>query len=239
MIGRHNFLLRCQPREEAFQHVVREDLFFGDGLWIKEGRDGLGNRTIHGGTEQMHSTLQYISCGVVELTTYCIPEISAHPMFFLPSRLTMTTKEMREGIRDDGGDFLTRCLNTMHAVHQHIEYTPCATTMLTSALEVWEGRRGVCQDYAHLMVALLRANGIGARYVCGLMAGEGQTHAWVEAYDGQCWYAFDPTNDTAIASGYIKLAHGRDATDCPVSRGTYIGCCREKSEVKVIVSETK
>lgn len=238
-IGRHDILLRCQPKEEAFQHIVREDLYFSDGFWLKEGHDGFGNRIVHGGTEQMHSTLQYISCGVVEQTTYCIPDDDPHPMFFLPSRLTAATDGMTELVKQTKADFLGRCLDIMHAVHHHITYTPNSTTMLTSAMDVWQSQVGVCQDYAHLMVALCRNSGIGARYVCGLMAGEGQTHAWVEAHDGQCWYAFDPTNDTAIASGYIKLAHGRDALDCPVSRGTYraFGGSGEKTNISVIVSE--
>ena len=109
--------------------------------------------------------------------------------------------------------------------------------MLTTASDVMRHRKGVCQDYAHLMTALCRMAGMPARYVCGLMKGEGQTHAWVEVHDGQCWYAFDPTNDTAIASGYIKLAHGRDALDCPVSRGTYLGVSTEETFISVKVQE--
>ena len=109
--------------------------------------------------------------------------------------------------------------------------------MLTTAEDAFRHRQGVCQDYAHLMIALCRQAGIPARYACGLMIGEGQTHAWVEAHDGQCWYAFDPTNDTAIATGYIKLAHGRDAQDCPVSRGVYMGVSQEYTTVNVKVEQ--
>lgn len=133
------------------------------------------------------------------------------------------------GVKDG---FLQRCLDIMHAVHEYVSYEPNTTHILTTAEETLRSRRGVCQDFAHLMVALCRKAGMPARYVCGLMQGEGATHAWVEVHDGQCWYAFDPTNDTAIASGYIKLAHGRDALDCPVSRGTYIGLTSSTTTVK-------
>lgn len=160
-------------------------------------------------------------------------------MFFLPSRLTAGL----DVSTDSREVFLDRCLDIMHRVYTHLTYTPNVTSMLTSAAEVWQDRRGVCQDYAHLMVALCRNEGMAARYVCGLMAGEGQTHAWVEVHDGQCWYAFDPTNDTAVASGYVKIAHGRDALDCPVSRGTYrclaLGGCNERREIQVKVNEIK
>lgn len=107
----------------------------------------------------------------------------------------------------------------------------------TTAADAFASRMGVCQDYAHLMVALCRAAGFHARYVCGLMMGEGQTHAWVEVYDGLCWYAFDPTNDTAVATGFIKIAHGRDALDCSVSRGVYTGISNQTTNVSVTVKE--
>lgn len=245
-IERHNILLRCQPATEGFQQIVSEMVYFDDGYWLKEGHDGFGNRIITGGTDLLHSTLKYTSLGVVEETTYCIPDSEPHPMFSLPSRLTLPPIVLWT---DDSAGFLDRCLAIMHRVHRHITYTPCATTLQTTAQEVWLSRKGVCQDYAHLMVALCRSAGMPARYVCGLMAGEGQTHAWVEVHDGMCWYAFDPTNDTAIATGYIKIAHGRDALDCPVSRGTYslhrgapsTGANRgtEKTIINVTVKEIK
>lgn len=222
--------------DHAFMHVVHERLYVSDGFWLKEGRDGFGNRIISGGTEQQHSTLQYTSSGVVELTTYCIPDANIHHAFFLPSRLTVPTPAMHALIPVLTGRFLDDCMAICHAVHRHITYTPNATTMATTAADIFIGRKGVCQDYAHLMVTLCRMAGIPARYVCGLMQGEGQTHAWVEAHDGNSWYAFDPTNDTAVAFGYIKLAHGRDALDCPVSRGTYLGISMQTTSVSVTVS---
>lgn len=236
-IGRHNILLRCQPRTEPFQTIDTERLYISDAFWLNEGYDGFGNRIITGGTILPHSSLRYTSRGIVDLTTYCIPDGSPHPMYRMPSRLTATCEEMTALLPLRTGSFLDDCLAIMHATHRHLCYTPNHTTMLTSAHDVFVGRHGVCQDYAHLMVALCRRAGIPARYVCGIMRGEGQTHAWVEAHDGQCWYAFDPTNDTAIATGYIKIAHGRDALDCPVSRGTYIGLTSQTTTVSVSVTE--
>lgn len=243
-IERHNILLRCQPANEVFQKVVSEMVYFDDGYWLKEGHDGFGNRVISGGTNLLHSTLKYTSLGVVEQTTYCIPDPVPHPMFSLPSALTGLSQLPT---LNSNMAFLDRCFEIMHLVHHHIDYTCNVTTMQTTAMDVWNSKKGVCQDYAHLMVALCRAAGMPARYVCGLMSGEGQTHAWVEVHDGMCWYAFDPTNDTAIANGYIKLAHGRDALDCPVSRGTYRisphsvsnDMPNEQSFISVMVKEIK
>lgn len=236
-IGRHNLLLRCLPAGEAFQRVCQEEFSMSEGFRYKETQDGFGNRIVHASVDCVHCKTVSKSIGVVETTTYCIPDPAPHPMFSLPSRLTTVTREMHTLLPRLTGLFLEDCLQIAHAVHRHIVYTPGATNMLTTAEDAFRHRQGVCQDYAHLMIALCRQAGIPARYACGLMIGEGQTHAWVEAHDGQCWYAFDPTNDTAIATGYIKLAHGRDAQDCPVSRGVYMGVSQEYTTVNVKVEQ--
>lgn len=237
-IGRHNLLLRCLPAREAFQQVCRETFTLSEGFRYSESQDAFGNRIVCASTDELHQQVMYRVSGVVDLTTYCITDPDAHPMFSLASRQTGMTREMKTLLpRLTGNNFLEDCLAIMHAVHRHIVYTPGVTNMLTTAEDVFRHRKGVCQDYAHLMVALCRLAGMPTRYVCGLMMGEGQTHAWVEVNDGQAWYAFDPTNDTAIATGYIKLAHGRDALDCPVSRGVYLGATQETTAVSVFVTK--
>lgn len=228
-------MLRCLPAEEAFQQIHCEDFKLTDSFWHRKGQDGFGNRVVSGGTSDRHSILEYTSSGIVKTSTYCIPDANPHPMFRLPSPLTMPDEDMRMLMPVLTGDVLTDCRSIASRVHEHIDYTPGATTILTCAGDVFRLKRGVCQDYAHLMIALCRMAGLHARYVCGLMQGEGSTHAWVEVHDGQCWYAFDPTNNTAIATGYIKLAHGRDALDCPVSRGTYIGITTEEITISTKV----
>ncbi len=236
-VGRHHLLLRCLPAREAFQTACQEEFSISAGFCYKEAQDGFGNRIVTACTDDMHTHVDYACAGVVETDTYCLADPVPHPVFSLASRLTGYTREMRCLMPVMTGDFLGDCLQIAHAVHRHNVYTPGTTGMLTTAEDVFRHRQGVCQDYAHLMIALCRQAGIPARYACGLMMGEGQTHAWVEAHDGQCWYAFDPTNDTAIATGYIKLAHGRDAQDCPVSRGVYLGVAQQKTSVNVIVRE--
>lgn len=244
-IGRHTILLRCLPADAPFQQIENEEFLLSEGFWQDEGRDGLGNRLITAGSEERHHTLEYAVKGEIESRTYCIPDDKPHPMYRQPSRLTQPSVEilsliptqllMLQGDERTSSNYLETCLEIAHIVHRHIAYTPHVTNVDTTALEAFRLRQGVCQDYAHLMVALCRTAGFAARYVCGLMLGEGSTHAWVEVHDGQCWYAFDPTNDTAVASGYIKMAHGRDALDCPVSRGTFVGITEQKTEVNVRV----
>lgn len=236
-VNGHNILLRCLPADEPFQHIRHESLTLTDGFWANVSKDGLGNRIVSGGTRLRHNHLRYTSRGTIDMTTYCIPDTHPHPMYALESTLTTSTEGMHTLLPILTGCFLDDCLAIMHRVHKYIRYKPGTTNILTSAEAVFRSPEGVCQDFAHLMIALCRTAGMHARYACGLLMGEGQTHAWVEVHDGMCWYAFDPTNDTAIATGYIKLAHGRDALDCPVSRGMYVGVCEEATQISVIVKE--
>lgn len=235
-MGRHTLLLRCLPAREPFVDILNEEFSITPGFRIHESTDGFGNRILTATNGDLHQRLDYTCTGEVEMRTYCIPDHRPHPMYTLPSQLTAPTADMHCLLPTPTGNLLHDCLQVAHTVHRHIVYTPGVTGMLTTAGDVFRHRKGVCQDYAHLMIALCRRMAIPARYACGLMTGEGQTHAWVEVHDGQCWYAFDPTNDTAVATGYIKLAHGRDAADCPVSRGTYQGVAHENTSVCTVAT---
>jgi transglutaminase-like putative cysteine protease len=98
----------------------------------------------------------------------------------------------------------------------------------TAASDAYGQRRGVCQDFAHVMLALCRAAGLPARYVSGHMQGEGQMHAWVETFyapaagDPPAWHALDPTHNRAAAGAYVTIAVGRDFADVsPISGRCY------------------
>jgi transglutaminase-like putative cysteine protease len=115
-------------------------------------------------------------------------------------------------------------------VASHLSYTPGVTEVSTSAVEAFEAQHGVCQDYAHLTLALLRAIGIPARYVSGYLhprkdapKGEivsGESHAWVEAWVGE-WWGFDPTNGVPAGERHVIVGRGRDYADVPPLRGIY------------------
>jgi transglutaminase-like putative cysteine protease len=127
-------------------------------------------------------------------------------------------------------------------VHQHVTYMPGATGVQTSAQEAWDQGQGVCQDIAHLTVALLRTVGLPARYVSGYLfpkpdakpADEvtGQSHAWVEYWTGD-WAACDPTNDSAVGHRHVVVAAGRDYADVPPLKGIYHGAPSRTMEVTV------
>ncbi len=127
-------------------------------------------------------------------------------------------------------------------VHQHVTYMPGSTGVQTSAQEAFDQCHGVCQDIAHLTVALLREVGLPARYVSGYLfpkpdgvPGEevtGQSHAWVEHWTGE-WAACDPTNDTGVGQRHVVVAAGRDYADVAPLKGVYHGAPSRTMEVTV------
>ena len=115
------------------------------------------------------------------------------------------------------------------AIYSQFEYVPGATDLLTPLSEFIAQKRGVCQDYAHLMLSAARSQGVPARYVSGYIyagagagtQGAGATHAWVELYlpSTGVWQGFDPTNNVLVAGNHIKIAVGRDYADVPPTKG--------------------
>jgi transglutaminase-like putative cysteine protease len=117
-------------------------------------------------------------------------------------------------------------------VRGDVDYVPGSTGVQTSAQEAWNLRKGVCQDIAHLTVALLRARGVPARYVSGYLhphreakvgeTVEGQSHAWVEWWCGD-WVGYDPTNGVPVGPQHVVVARGRDYDDVAPLKGVYNG----------------
>ncbi len=133
-------------------------------------------------------------------------------------------------------------------IYADFKYDPDATHVQTTINEMLSIRRGVCQDFAHLMIAICRLKGIPARYVSGyhfigdLQIGEHDfqqaSHAWVEAYiPGMGWCGFDPTNNASVNRRYVKLGHGRDYDDIAPVKGVYRGTPVQMLEVVVDVQK--
>ncbi len=129
------------------------------------------------------------------------------------------------------------------AVNRAITYETGSTTVDTPVERVVEARRGVCQDMAHLFIALCRRRGVPARYLSGWLhqAGRelpGESHAWAEAHlPGGEWFEFDPTHPTPDLTDYVRLGIGRDYNDVPPIRGTYVGAPTKSMTVTVEVRE--
>ncbi|MFT4124972.1 MAG: transglutaminase family protein [Gordonia sp. (in: high G+C Gram-positive bacteria)] len=131
-------------------------------------------------------------------------------------------------------------------VNTEMEYVPGTTGVHTTAVDAWNERKGVCQDYAHLSLLMLRSLGIPARYVSGYLhpkpdaelnkTVEGQSHAWVESWTGS-WWGFDPTNNTPITEQHVSVGVGRDYSDVSPLKGIYTG--GQASDLDVVVEITR
>jgi transglutaminase-like putative cysteine protease len=129
-------------------------------------------------------------------------------------------------------------------IFTNFKYIKGITTIETTIKEILELRSGVCQDFAHIMLEILRSLGIPSRYVSGYicpnkngMRGEGATHAWVEAWvPGEGWAGMDPTNNVWVTNHHVKLAVGRNFNDCSPVKGTFKGPARQSLSVYVSVS---
>lgn len=136
-------------------------------------------------------------------------------------------------------------LEICRAIGEAVEYMQGVTGVHTTAAEAWAGRRGVCQDIAHLSLGALRAVGIPARYVSGYLhplpnaeIGQtvaGESHAWVEWFCGS-WRGFDPTNLIDIGDRHVAVGQGRDYNDVPPLRGVYAGSYGSQLYVKVEIT---
>ncbi len=128
-------------------------------------------------------------------------------------------------------------------VYDNFEYKKGITSVETQVDEIWKLKAGVCQDFAHILLVMLRIVGIPARYVSGYICpknhelrGEGATHAWVEAYiPFHGWLGFDPTNNCIASDRHVRLAVGRSFTDCTPVKGTYKGSSEHTLEVSVTI----
>ena len=157
------------------------------------------------------------------------------------------------------GDYAAECFPTgrpllqcaqslMHKLHREFSYAPGTTDVKTSVADAFAARRGVCQDFAHIMLACLRARGFAARYVSGYLrtqaagavdpnlVGADASHAWVSVFCPPLgWVDLDPTNNLVVGQDHITLAWGRDFGDVSPLRGVITGGGQHRLAVRVSV----
>jgi transglutaminase-like putative cysteine protease len=258
--------VRMQPRSEGAQRCLRFQLTTTPRSQVTAHRDGQGN-TVHSfDVPGSHAQLTINAEAFVrtlsppELPETLTPDdwtaldaltaTDEHWDYLMPSRFTQPSAllhalagELQVVRRDDPLRFL-RELNT--AIYHHFEYAPDSTRVDSPIDDALQERRGVCQDFAHVMIALVREIGIPCRYVSGYLfhrggandrSADSATHAWIEALlPGLGWVGFDPTNNLIAGERHIRVAIGRDYADVPPTRGVFKGKAESELTVSVQVA---
>ena len=237
----HAFRLMLLPPNTDRQKILSLEAEILPKSWISQGRDAFGNSYLYGTAAEGHRTFTARIRGRV-LTGSGDPESGAEPKLY--SIQTPATApgpcavELYKSLTPpDGGDALTRAEVLMAALRRLLRYVPGVTDTTSTSEAALRQRSGVCQDFAQSLLTLCRMDGIPARYVAGMVVGEGQTHAWAEVWSGGRWVGLDPTWGRRVNGDYIKLCHGRDCRDCLLNRGVYSGPAVEDQTITVSVKK--
>lgn len=240
LVRDHSFLLRAFPMEDFRQSLVSSHLEVRpqpDSL--SQDHDCWDARLDYGYLSAAHDSFSYVSEGIVKVEAYPLQETAPSSLYIMESKMTAYVPKMDILRPHDVGTAHERSMVILSRVRSVMSYAKGSTCAETTAAHAMEIEKGVCQDFAHIMISVCRASGIPARYVCGLIPGEGETHAWVEIWSDGSWYGLDPTAGKICDDSYIAIAKGRDAADCPVIRGLFKGCALQSTITMTSVEETK
>ena len=234
---RHRLLTVPPPRHGRQVRVDHGVEVAGDPVLVSASRDRFGNHVVDVRAASVSSWIELRSWATVEFVGGDRPTASAGAAATLrrPTALTAADARIAEAAADlGGGDALTVAERISSWTSSSLRYEWGITSVRTTAAEALAGGVGVCQDYAHVMLAVCRAAGVAARYISGHLVGEGGSHAWVEVLvpttgrrsGGFEAVAFDPTHDRRVGDeGYLTVAVGRDYTDVAPTSGTFSGSC--------------
>jgi transglutaminase-like putative cysteine protease len=188
-------------------------------------RDRFGNPIVDVDAPEVRDRISFTMRAVIHRSPGAVHERSWRRAHSMPTELTTADDALRDAARSIEPQATGEPLATSicDAVHDAMTYEFDATTVRTTAGQAWQGRRGVCQDMAHVMIAMCRARGMAARYVSGHLVGEGASHAWVEVHDEATGrpLAYDPTHGRRTDLRYVTVAVGRDYRDVAPTAGHY------------------
>jgi len=258
--------VRLQPRSDGEQRCLSFTLNVDPAANVMQYRDFTGNIVHHFDIAGTHKLVKVTAQSAVEVQSVSPPRtadagdwadldalIAANDYWemLLPSYFAHSNAALENFARELGcerrGNPLALLTELNASIYKLFAYVPNSTKVDSPIEEALRTRQGVCQDFAHIMIALVRRMHIPCRYVSGYMfhrdeqeqdrSLEGASHAWVEALVPRLgWVAFDPTNNLVGGDRHIRVAIGRDYADVPPTRGVYKGEAQSELSVAVTVS---
>ena len=257
--------VRLQPRSEGDQRCLSFTLDVDPAANIMQYRDFAGNTVHHFDIAGTHKVVKVTAQSAVEVQPVPAPRAADggdwadldaliagndHWEMLLPSHFAQSSPPLEQLANELGwtrrGNPLALLTELNEAIYNLFAYVPNSTQVDSPIEDALRNRQGVCQDFAHIMIALVRRLQIPCRYVSGYMfhrdesekdrSLEGASHAWVEALVPRLgWIAFDPTNNLVGGDRHIRVAIGRDYADVPPTRGVYKGEAQSELSVAVTV----
>jgi transglutaminase-like putative cysteine protease len=258
--------VRLQPRSDGEQRCLSFTLDVDPAANIMQYRDFTGNTVHHFDIAGSHTQVKVTAQSAVEVQSVPAPRAADsgdwadldaliagndHWEMLLPSHFAHSNAQLEQLAEELGcerrGNPLDLLTGLNEAIYKLFAYVPNSTKVDSPIEEALQARQGVCQDFAHIMTALVRRMNVPCRYVSGYMfhrdddendrSVEGASHAWVEALVPRLgWVAFDPTNNLVGGDRHIRVAIGRDYADVPPTRGVYKGEAQSELSVAVTVS---
>jgi transglutaminase-like putative cysteine protease len=258
--------VRMRPRSEANQRCLTFELNVKPSASLMQYRDFLGNVVHHFDIAGSHTELTLDAQSTVEVLPSHEPDMvhgsweeldamvatDGYYEMMLPSTFARPTKLLEDFAHEielgRHGTPLRMLFEISEAIHEKFAYEPNTTTVDSPIDHALSERKGVCQDFAHIMIALVRKLRVPCRYVSGYLfhakddqslASEGASHAWVEALlPSLGWVGFDPTNNLLCGERHIRVAVGRDYAEVPPTRGVFKGGAESELSVSVTVALT-
>lgn len=224
----HVFRVRALPPDLPGQRIL-ESRLSADPVTVfsRVYEPVFGNVAWTGRIDAPHSAFVLCAEGTAVTDSSAVDRTEPQPYFIEPTRLTQPGPAVRalleslEGAED--ASETDRVLRLSNAVHRAFRYSPGTTSTLTTGEAALARGKGVCQDYSHALIALLRLAGIPAVYCAGLVQGTGATHAWVQAWTEGRWLSIDPTHACLVDERYLTLARGCDFAEAALERGLFLG----------------
>lgn len=254
-----HYTIKCIPADTDRQKLELIHVEIEPRDYVSEETDSFGNRYLYGTVGKPHDQFYFHITGNVITGLMDSDRIANENMlglFRFPYGLTVPGEEIKAyhekleaqykkflnaeydlQTEEQQPDAFRKAEFLMHALYKDFTYEKGVTDVSTTAEKAWSQKKGVCQDYAHILIAICRLSGIPARYVAGMLTGEGYSHAWVEILSKGRWYALDPTNDLIVDTDHIRLGIGRDAMDCQINRGVMRGGGKQGQEIRVSVTK--
>ncbi|HSS93331.1 MAG TPA: transglutaminase family protein [Candidatus Dormibacteraeota bacterium] len=247
--------VRLRPMDGNGQSCLRFDLGLSSGIQPRTYQDGYGNQVHYFNLVRPHTRLSVISRSTVE--TGLEPDVDPGEdlvqdflRFRSPVKDVPGGRELaaRHQVADLTSPFdVERALDELTvAISQEFAYDRAVTNVYSDVDDVLALRAGVCQDFAHLFIAVARAMGVPARYVSGYIHDPrehgvmGASHAWAEAWVPQRgWIGYDATHPVRVTAHHVRVAVGRDYSDAAPTRGIYVGSATGTMDVRVRTRELR